>query len=98
MPRSSPRRAREGSNGAVRRAQELADEHPDWVFLYQYGNEANPLRPLPTPPAPRSCADVPDITHFVAGLGTSGTLMGVGTYLKEQKPDVKMLRGRASGR
>lgn len=79
----------EGSNGAVRRAQELAAEHPDWAFLYQYGNEANPRAHYRTT-GPEILADVPDITHFVAGLGTSGTLMGVGTYLKEQKPDVKV--------
>jgi cysteine synthase len=77
----------EGSNGAVRRAQALADEHPEWVFLYQYANEANP-RAHYEGTGPEILRDVPDITHFVAGLGTSGTLMGVGTYLKEQKPGV----------
>lgn len=79
----------EGSNGAVRRAQVLASENPDWVFLYQYGNEANPTAHYETT-GPEILRDVPDITHFVAGLGTSGTLMGVGTYLKEHKPDVKL--------
>jgi len=79
----------EGSNGAVRRAQALAAENPDWVFLYQYGNEANPTAHYETT-GPEILRDVPDITHFVAGLGTSGTLMGVGTYLKEHKPDVKL--------
>ena len=80
----------EGSNGAVRRAQALADEHPEWAFLYQYGNEANPRRTTRRT-GPEIWRDVPEITHFVAGLGTSGTLMGVGTYLKEQNPDVQML-------
>ena len=79
----------EGSNGAVRRAQELAAEHPEWAFLYQYGNEANPRAHYETT-GPEILADVPDITHFVAGLGTSGTLMGVGTYLKEHQPGVKI--------
>ncbi len=79
----------EGSNGAVRRAQELADEHPDWAFLYQYGNEANPQAHYDTT-GPEILADVPDITHFVAGLGTSGTLLGVGTYLKEHQPGVQV--------
>ena len=79
----------EGSNGAVRKAQQIANEHPQWAFLYQYGNEANPRAHYETT-GPEILADVPDITHFVAGLGTSGTLMGVGTYLKEQKPDVKI--------
>jgi cysteine synthase B len=80
----------EGSNGAVRRAIKLADEHPDWVFLYQYANEANP-RAHYEGTGPEIWRDCPEITHFVAGLGTSGTLMGVGTYLKEQNPDVKVL-------
>ena len=79
----------EGSNGAVRRAQQIADENPDWLLLYQYANEANPRAHYETT-GPEILRDVPDITHFVAGLGTSGTLMGVGTYLKEQKPDVKI--------
>src|SRR5690606_29379670 len=68
----------------------LADEHPEWVFLYQYANEANP-RAHYEGTGPEIWRDAPDITHFVAGLGTSGTLMGVGTYLKEQKPDVQVL-------
>jgi len=80
----------EGSNGAIRRAQALADEHPEWVFLYQYANQANPQAHYDTT-GPEIWADVPEITHFVAGLGTSGTLMGVGTFLKEQNPDVKIL-------
>ncbi len=79
----------EGSNGAVRRAQALAADHPDWVFLYQYANPANP-RAHYTTTGPEILADVPEITHFVAGLGTSGTLMGVGRYLKERRPDVQV--------
>jgi cysteine synthase B len=80
----------EGSNGAVRRAQALAEEHPEWAFLYQYGNEANPRAHYETT-GPEILRDVPDITHFVAGLGTSGTLMGVGSFLKERRPDVQIL-------
>jgi cysteine synthase len=80
----------EGSNGAVRMAQRLAEENPQWAFLYQYGNEANP-RSHYEGTGPEILRDVPDITHFVAGLGTSGTLMGVGTYLKEHKPEVQVL-------
>ncbi|MEL6985639.1 MAG: cysteine synthase family protein [Actinomycetota bacterium] len=79
----------EGSNGAVRRAEKLAAENPDWVFLYQYGNEANPSAHR-SGTGPEILRDVPDITHFVAGLGTSGTLMGVGRYLKEHRPEVKI--------
>ena len=80
----------EGSNGAVRRAQQLAKENPDWVFLYQYGNEANPEIHYTTT-GPEILEDVPDVTHFVAGLGTSGTLMGVGRYLKEQNSAIQIL-------
>ncbi|HEY6531154.1 MAG TPA: cysteine synthase family protein [Acidimicrobiales bacterium] len=80
----------EGSNGAVRRAIILAEEHPDWAFLYQYANEANPRAHYETT-GPEIWADCPEVTHFVAGLGTSGTLMGVGTFLKEQNPDVRII-------
>jgi cysteine synthase B len=80
----------EGSNGAVRKAQALAEEHPDWAFLYQYANEANPRAHYETT-GPEIWKDCPEITHFVAGLGTSGTLMGVGTYLKEQNPAIQVI-------
>ena len=80
----------EGSNGAVKRAIELAEQHPEWAFLYQYSNEANPQAHYDTT-GPEIWADVPEITHFVAGLGTSGTLMGVGTFLKEKNPSIKIL-------
>lgn len=85
-----PSPGNEGSNGAVRRAQQLAEANPDWVFLYQYGNEANPEVHYATT-GPEVLRDVPDITHFIAGLGTSGTLMGVGRYLKEHNPDIQVL-------
>ena len=80
----------EGSNGAVKRAMALADEHPEWCFLYQYGNDANP-RAHYEGTGPEIWRDCPEITHFVAGLGTSGTLMGTGTYLKEQNPQIKVV-------
>jgi len=79
----------EGSNGAVRLSQQMALEHPEWVFLYQYGNEANPRVHYETT-GPEILRDGPGVTHFVGGLGTSGTLMGVGTYLKEEHPDIKV--------
>ena len=79
-----------GSNGAVKLAQRLSEENPEWVFLYQYGNEANPDVHYRTT-GPEILRDIPEVTHFVAGLGTSGTLMGVGTYLKQQNPDIKIL-------
>ena len=80
----------EGSNGAVRRAQVMAAEHPEWCFLYQYGNDNNPMAHYEGT-GPEILRDCPEITHFVAGLGTSGTLMGTGRYLKERKPDVKVI-------
>ena len=80
----------EGSNGAVKRAQELAAAHPEWCFIYQYANDANPTAHYEGT-GPEIWRDVPEITHFVAGLGTSGTLMGVGRYLKEQNPDVQVI-------
>ena len=85
---SSP--AAGGSNEAVRRAKQLAAEHPDWVMLYQYGNEANALAHYETT-GPEILEDLPSITHFVAGLGTTGTLMGVGRFLREQVPEVKIV-------
>ncbi|HCB37226.1 MAG TPA: cysteine synthase B [Acidimicrobiaceae bacterium] len=84
-----PSPADEGSNGAVRAAQALAAEHPDWVMLYQYGNPANPQVHYDTT-GPEILADVPQITHLVAGLGTSGTLLGAGAYLREHRPDVEL--------
>ena len=80
----------EGSNGAVRRAQEMAAANPEWCFLYQYGNDANPLAHYEGT-GPEIWRDCPEITHFVAGLGTSGTLMGTGRYLKEQNPAIKVI-------
>ena len=77
----------EGSNGAVRMAERIHGEHPEWVFLYQYGNRANP-RAHYEGTGPEIWRDCPEITHFVAGLGTSGTLLGVGRFLKEQNPDI----------
>ncbi|WP_037907081.1 PLP-dependent cysteine synthase family protein [Actinacidiphila yeochonensis] len=85
---SSP--AAGGSNTAVRVAKELAAEHPDWVMLYQYGNAANPGAHYATT-GPEILADLPTITHFVAGLGTTGTLMGVGRYLREKVPGVAVV-------
>jgi cysteine synthase B len=80
----------EGSNGAVAHARRLADEHPEWAFLYQYANEANP-RAHYEGTGPEIWRDCPEITHFVAGLGTTGTLMGVGRFLKERNPGIKVV-------
>jgi cysteine synthase B len=79
-----------GSNEAVRVAKQLAAEHPDWVMLYQYGNQANAESHY-AGTAPEIHADLPAITHFVGGLGTTGTLMGVGRYFREHKPEVRIV-------
>jgi len=79
----------EGSNGAVKRAEQLAVENPDWVFPYQYANPANPDAHY-SGTGPEIWRDTPELTHLVAGLGTGGTLVGAGRYLKEQNPDVQL--------
>ena len=85
---SSP--AAGGSNEAVRVAKHVAEEHPDWVMLYQYGNPANP-RAHYEGTGPEILEDLPSVTHFVAGLGTTGTLMGTGRFFREHKPDVTIV-------
>ncbi|TQS43635.1 PLP-dependent cysteine synthase family protein [Cryptosporangium phraense] len=79
-----------GSNQAVAMAKQLAEEHPDWKMLYQYGNPANARAHYETT-GPEILRDCPSITHFVAGLGTTGTLMGTGRYLREKVPDVQVI-------
>jgi cysteine synthase B len=79
----------EGSNGAVRMAQRMVKELDDVAFLYQYGNPANPGAHY-RGTGPEIWRDCPEVTHFVSGLGTSGTLMGVGRYLKERNPAVQV--------
>jgi cysteine synthase len=79
-----------GSNQAVAMAKELAAANPQWVMLYQYGNPANAQAHYATT-GPELLADLPTITHFVAGLGTTGTLMGVGRFLKEKVPGVRIV-------
>jgi cysteine synthase B len=85
---SSP--AAGGSNQAVAMAKELSAANPDWVMLYQYGNPANADAHYRTT-GPEILRDCPEITHFVAGLGTTGTLVGTGRYLREKKPDVQIV-------
>ncbi|MGP3954611.1 PLP-dependent cysteine synthase family protein [Nonomuraea sp. 3N208] len=85
---SSP--AAGGSNEAVRVAKDLAAKNPSWVMLYQYGNPANWRSHYETT-GPEILEDLPTVTHFVAGLGTTGTLMGVGRFLRERVPDVQIV-------
>ncbi|NTY63912.1 PLP-dependent cysteine synthase family protein [Mycolicibacterium sphagni] len=79
-----------GSNTAVARAKELAAEHPDWVMLYQYGNPANADAHY-YGTGPELLRDLPEITHFVGGLGTTGTLMGTGRFLREHVPGIAIV-------
>jgi [CysO sulfur-carrier protein]-thiocarboxylate-dependent cysteine synthase len=79
-----------GSNQAVATAKQLAEEHPDWVMLFQYGNQANARAHYETT-GPELLRDLPTVTHFVAGLGTTGTLMGVGRYLREKVAGVEIV-------
>jgi cysteine synthase B len=85
-----PSPAAGGSNEAVRVAKRLAEQNPEWVLLYQYGNPANAGAHY-TGTGPEILADLPTITHFVAGLGTTGTLMGVGRYLREKVPGIEIV-------
>ncbi|WP_028937411.1 PLP-dependent cysteine synthase family protein [Pseudonocardia spinosispora] len=85
---SSP--AAGGSNQAVAVAKKLAAENPDWVMLYQYGNPENARAHYRTT-GPEILRDLPSVTHFVAGLGTTGTLVGTGRFLREHKPDVQII-------
>jgi len=79
-----------GSNEAVRVARRLAQENPEWVLLYQYGNPANAAAHFDST-GPEILADLPSVTHVVAGLGTTGTLMGLGRYFREHKPSVRIV-------
>ena len=79
-----------GSNEAVAVAKKLSAEHPDWVMLYQYGNPANAEAHYLTT-GPEILRDLPEVTHIVAGLGTTGTLMGMGRFFREHKPEVKIV-------
>src|SRR5947209_1143000 len=79
-----------GSNGAVRKAQELASADDRYVMLYQYGNQANPLAHYEGTAA-EIIRDLPDLDVFVAGLGTGGTLTGSARRLKEYNPAIKVV-------
>jgi cysteine synthase B len=80
-----------GSNGAIAKAKEIVEANPGkYYFPYQYGNEANPRAHYETT-GPEILRDLPEVTVFVAGLGTGGTLTGTGRYLKEKKPGVKVI-------
>src|SRR3954451_15315141 len=79
-----------GSNGAIAMAKYLVSRDERFVMPYQYGNEANPRAHYETT-GPEILADCPEIDVFVAGLGTGGTLMGVARFLRDAKPDVRIV-------
>jgi cysteine synthase B len=82
---------RYGTNGAIARAQEMMRADPDAYYMpYQFGNVANPRAHYETT-GPEILRDLPEVDVFVAGLGTGGTLTGAGRYLKERKPEVKVI-------
>ncbi len=80
-----------GTNGSIEVAQDLVEKNPgDYFMLYQYGNGGNPGAHYETTGV-EIVEALPDVDMFVAGLGTGGTLMGVGRRLKEHNPDVKIV-------
>jgi len=82
----------EGSDGAILMARQLADEKPDqYWYANQYNNEANWQAHYKSTGPEILCQTDERVTHFVAGLGTSGTLTGTGKYLREQLPHVKLI-------
>jgi cysteine synthase B len=82
--------AGEGSNGAVRLAKEMAANDDDFYMPFQYGNQAN-VRAHYETTGPEIISDLPDVGAVVAGLGTGGTLTGVGRRLKEHNPDISII-------
>ena len=80
-----------GTNGSIEVAKQMLAEAPQRFYMpYQYGNEANPRAHYETT-GPEIARDLPDITHFVAGLGTGGTLTGTGRFLKEFNPAIQIV-------
>jgi cysteine synthase len=80
----------QGSNGAVAMALEIAGADSSYYMPYQYGNEANP-RAHYEGTAVEILEELDEVSAFVAGLGTGGTLMGNGRRLKEENPDTKIV-------
>ena len=79
-----------GTNGAILVAEEMAAKDDTYFMPYQYGNKANPLAHYETT-GREILEDLPEVDVFVAGLGTGGTLMGVGRRLKEYNPDIRVV-------
>jgi [CysO sulfur-carrier protein]-thiocarboxylate-dependent cysteine synthase len=82
----------QGTNGAIRVAEQMAADNPKYLMLNQYENEANPAA-HEHGTAAEIIRDLPDVDMFVAGLGTGGTLTGVGRALKRHNPEVRIVAG-----
>ncbi|MDQ3879685.1 MAG: cysteine synthase family protein [Chloroflexota bacterium] len=80
----------DGSNGAIRLAERIVNQDPSLFMPYQYGNDANPAA-HERETGPEILAAVPETDVFVAGLGTGGTLTGVGRYLKRERSSVRIV-------
>jgi [CysO sulfur-carrier protein]-thiocarboxylate-dependent cysteine synthase len=81
--------ADKGTNGSIEVARRMAED-PRYFMPFQYGNPANPRAHYEGTGA-EIVRDLPEVTHFVAGLGTGGTLMGAGRRLREHDPAVKVI-------
>src|SRR5205814_1258832 len=79
-----------GTNGAIDVARRMAEAGDKYFMPFQYGNAANPLAHYEGTGG-EIVRDLPEVTHFVAGLGTGGTLTGAGRRLKEHNPDVRVI-------
>jgi cysteine synthase len=79
-----------GSNGAIRLAQQIVQQEKRYVMLFQYGNAANPAAHYETTGV-EIVRDMPDLSVLVAGLGSGGTLTGIGRRLKEHNPAIRLV-------
>tara|TARA_Y100001936_G_scaffold243596_1_gene282717 strand:- start:10463 stop:11422 length:960 start_codon:yes stop_codon:yes gene_type:complete len=82
--------AGKGTNESINLAKQISNDNPNYFMPYQYGNEANPKAHYETT-GPEIIKDLPDTDVFVAGLGTGGTLMGAGKFLKEYNSNIKII-------
>jgi S-sulfo-L-cysteine synthase (O-acetyl-L-serine-dependent) len=87
----------EGTDGAQREAARLAREHPDWVYLNQYDNEANWRAHLRTTGPELWEQTAGRLTHLVATVGTSGTLTGTARFLRSVNPEVQIVEVQPEG-
>jgi cysteine synthase len=83
--------ASEGMKGAIRRAEEIAAENPKALILQQFQNEANPAIHMQTTAEEIWVDTAGDIDVFIAGVGTGGTITGVGSVLKQRNPNVRII-------